>query len=123
MSVTGIDHINIRTLDVAASARFYVELLGFRFGLGPMVMGHQGQWLYDDEGRPIIHLRFLEAGSSSTGPIDHVALNCRNKAQILERLKARDIAFGIAEGLIPGVTQIFVKDPHGVALELNFTDE
>jgi catechol 2,3-dioxygenase-like lactoylglutathione lyase family enzyme len=123
MAVNGLDHVNIRTTDVATFAQFYVDLFDFEFRQGPLVMGHQSNWLVDANGRAIIHLRVLEADSVSTGPIDHVALSCRGKAQILERLKSRHIEFGMVEGLLPGVTQVMVKDPHGVTLELNFADE
>jgi catechol 2,3-dioxygenase-like lactoylglutathione lyase family enzyme len=123
MPVNGLNHVNIRTTDVARSAQFYVDIFDFEFRQGPLVMGQQPNWLYDNAGRPIIHFRMLEPDSKSTGPIDHVALNCQGKAEILERLKRRDIEFAVAENLLPGLTQVFLKDPHGVALELNFTDE
>lgn len=123
MPVTGLDHINIRTTDVAASAKFYVDLFDFELRRGPEVMGRRGSWLYDASGQPIIHFRVLETESQSTGPIDHVALACRDKARILERLRANNIEFKIAEGLLPGVTQIVLRDPHGVSLELNFKGE
>lgn len=122
MPVTGIDHVNIRTMDVATSARFYVDLLGFEYRQEPVMPGRLSNWLYDDRGNPIIHFRVMEPGSESTGPIDHVALRCQGVAQVVERLKARDIAFSMTEGLRPGVTQIVLKDPHGINLELNFAD-
>jgi catechol 2,3-dioxygenase-like lactoylglutathione lyase family enzyme len=122
MPVNGINHVNIRTTDVAASARFYVELLDFKFREGPQVMGQQPNWLYDNSGRPIIHLRVMAPDSESTGPIDHVALDCEGLSSMLDRLKARDIQFTVAN-VRPGLTLVFIKDPHGVALELNFKDE
>ena len=122
MSVSGINHVNIRTTDVAASSRFYVDVLDFKFREGQPVMGRQPNWLYDKSGRPIIHLRIMEAESASTGPIDHVALDCDGLSSVIERLKARNMAFNVAS-LQPGVTLVFVKDPHGVMLELNFRDE
>ncbi|CAN7410638.1 VOC family protein [Phenylobacterium sp. LjRoot219] len=121
MPVTGLNHVNIRTTDVASSAKFYVDLFDFEFRQGPVVMGNQSNWLFDRQGNAIIHFRVLGADSTSTGPIDHVALNCEGKADILSRLEARNIKFAMAENLTPGVTQVFVTDPHGVALELNFT--
>ena len=123
MPVNGLDHVNIRTMDVETSAQFYVDIFGFEFRQGPAAMGQRGNWLYDSAGHAIIHFRLLEAESQSTGPIDHIALACRGKDDMLERLRARNIAFSIAENLLPGVTQVFLKDPHGVALELNFVDE
>lgn len=123
MPVHGVDHVNIRTMDVATSAQFYVDIFDFEFRHGPAVMGQRGNWLYDSTGRPIIHFRVLEADTNSTGPIDHVALACSGKDDILERLRARNIEFAILENLLPGVTQVFLKDPHGVGLELNFSGE
>jgi catechol 2,3-dioxygenase-like lactoylglutathione lyase family enzyme len=123
MPVTGINHINIRTTDIAKSAKFYVDVFGFQFEQGAGgVTGFQRNWLYDVSGQPIIHLRVLEAGLDS-GPIDHVALNCKGKAEILEQLRARDIDVKVVENLQPGVTQVILKDPHGLTLELNFTGE
>ena len=123
MPVSGLDHVNIRTLDVAESVRFYVELFDFEYVQGPGAMGQKANWLYDSSGKPIIHFRILAAESASTGPLDHVALACHGKAEILQRLQARGIEHAVAENLTPGVTQVFLKDPHGVSLELNFSGE
>jgi catechol 2,3-dioxygenase-like lactoylglutathione lyase family enzyme len=122
MPVNGINHVNIRTTDVDASARFYTEVLDFKFRGGPMVMGREPNWLFDKSGHPIIHLRVMAPDSDSTGPIDHVALDCEGLPLVIERLKQRDLKFDIAN-LQPGLTIVFVKDPHGVMLELNFRDE
>jgi catechol 2,3-dioxygenase-like lactoylglutathione lyase family enzyme len=122
MPVNGINHVNIRTTDVEASARFYTEVLDFKFRGGPLVMGREPNWLFDKSGHPIIHLRVMAPDSDSTGPIDHVALDCEGLPLVIERLKQRDLKFDIAN-LQPGVTIVFVKDPHGVMLELNFRDE
>jgi catechol 2,3-dioxygenase-like lactoylglutathione lyase family enzyme len=123
MPVNGVDHVNIRTMDVASSARFYVDIFDFEFRKGPLVMGNQANWLFDANGHPIIHFRELPADSTSTGPIDHIALSCHGKTDILARLEARGIKFFVGDGLLPGITQVFLKDPHGVPLELNFTGE
>ena len=123
MPVNGVDHVNIRTTDVAHSAQFYVDIFDFEYRKGPVVMGNQSNWLFDANGKPIIHFRQLPSESTSTGPIDHVALACIGKVDILARLEARGVAFSVAEGLLPGITQVFLKDPHGVPLELNFSGE
>lgn len=123
MPVVGVDHINVRTMDVEKSAQFYVDVFGFEFEQGPGVMGFQRNWLHDSRGNPIIHFRILQADSASTGPIDHVALRCQGKDEILERLRARDVEFSVSDNLTPGVTQIFFKDPHGVGIELTFAGE
>jgi catechol 2,3-dioxygenase-like lactoylglutathione lyase family enzyme len=123
MPVIGLNHVNIRTSDVAASAQFYIDIFDFELRRGPTVMGQQPHWLYDDRGAPIIHFRQLDAESESTGAIDHIALSCVGKAAILERLDAKKIKFAVVDNLFPGVTQVFLKDPHGISLELNFTGD
>jgi catechol 2,3-dioxygenase-like lactoylglutathione lyase family enzyme len=122
MPVTALDHVNIRTRDVQASARFYVELLGLEARNGPMELPPEKvQWLYDAHERPIIHLNsFTPIGEGSTGPIDHVALACSGKAEMLERLTRMGAEFQVNEMASIGLTQIFTRDPHGVLLELNF---
>jgi catechol 2,3-dioxygenase-like lactoylglutathione lyase family enzyme len=122
MSVSGINHVNIRTTDVAASCQFYVDVLEFKFRQGPPIMGQQPNWLYDKNGRPIIHFRIMAADSDSTGPIDHVALDCEGLSLVIERLKARNMEFTVAN-VQSGATLVLVKDPHGVLLELNFRGE
>jgi len=122
MPVNGLDHINIRTTDVAASVQFYVDLFGFEHRQGDEIMGHRPNWLYDAQGQPIIHFRVMEPDALTTGPIDHVALKCQGVEEMVERLRARDVVFQMAKDIVPGVTQVILKDPHGVSLELNFAN-
>jgi catechol 2,3-dioxygenase-like lactoylglutathione lyase family enzyme len=121
MPVLGFDHVNIRTTDVARSAKFYVDVFDFEYRQGEAVMGQPSNWLFDPAGRAIIHLRVLEADSQSTGPIDHIALACDGMAEILERLGARGVEYSVFENPIQPITQVFLKDPHGVPLELSFS--
>jgi catechol 2,3-dioxygenase-like lactoylglutathione lyase family enzyme len=125
MPVTALDHVNIRTHDVQAAARFYAELLELeaRDAPGPFPP-EQVQWLYDRQERPIIHLNSIAPiGEGSTGPIHHVALACTDKAGVLARLNRMGAAFQVNEMAALGMTQIFTRDPHGVLLELNFTGD
>lgn len=123
MPVTGVNHVNIRTMDVEASAQFYIDLLDFELRKGALVMGRQPNWLYDGSGNPIIHFQSKEADSDSTGAIDHIALTCQGKADTLARLKARNIDYQMVENIVPGLTLVILKDPHGISLELNFAGE
>ncbi|MCJ8155794.1 VOC family protein [Sphingomonas sp. LaA6.9] len=122
MGVVGLDHVNIRTLDVAASAKFYEEVLGLTYQQGPAIMGGHAHWLYDDDGNALIHFRVMEPGATHSGAIDHVALRCRDRARVKARLDELEIEYTEADNLVPGVVQIFFPDPHGVMLELNFAD-
>jgi catechol 2,3-dioxygenase-like lactoylglutathione lyase family enzyme len=123
MHVNALDHVNIRTPDLDASARFYADVLGLRIGdLPPMVTRDRARWLYDTADRPIIHLQRFDSEPGSTGPIDHVAMRCSGKAELLARLKRIGAQFRVFE-LSPGRTIVNMRDPHGVLLELNFADE
>jgi len=123
MQVKALDHVNIRSRDVPASARFYAETLGLEPRNGPGAYApEQVQWLCDSSGHAIIHLYGFDCAPGPTGPIHHVALSCSGKAQMLDRLKQRDIRFDLHEAS-PTLTQIFLRDPHGVLLELNFAGD
>ena len=121
MPVSSFDHVNIRTEDPVASAQFYVDIFDLEYR-HQLIMGNDAHWLYDEAGRAIIHFRRVDAESSSTGSIDHVALNCRDKTTILDRLGTRNIPF-TAIDLQPSGALVLLKDPHGVALELRFLEE
>jgi catechol 2,3-dioxygenase-like lactoylglutathione lyase family enzyme len=123
MQVNALDHVNIRSRDVPASARFYAELLGLERRNGPGSFAPEKvQWLCDSQGRAIIHLFGYDCAPASTGPIHHVALSCSGKSVMLDRLKQRGMKFDMHEASA-SLTQIFVTDPHGVLLELNFAGD
>ncbi|MDE2301092.1 MAG: VOC family protein [Sphingomonadales bacterium] len=124
MAVCGINHVNIRSTDIAASAGFYSDVLGFTYRTHEVFGGFTSHWLHDEADQPIIHLRAMAPDAASTGPIDHVALNCRGKAGVIARLEARAIPFQVIENMgTSGVTLVLFNDPHGIALELNFAQE
>lgn len=123
MTVSGFNHINIRTCDIEGSAQFFVEVLGMEFRRGEPIMGTRPAWLHDEAGQPIIHLRLREADGPGCGALDHVALDCCDKAAILARLDKRGIRYAEISDIFPGVTQVMFQDPHGITLELNFAGE
>ncbi|HLI65957.1 MAG TPA: VOC family protein [Caulobacteraceae bacterium] len=129
MRVNALDHVNIFTDDMDASAKYYAELLDLDVRNGPAPMRpEQVQWVYDDQNRPIIHLNARGAPQAfardcppgPTGPIHHVALNCGGKDEVIDRLKARGAEYSMNAIASIGLTQIFTQDPNGVLLELNF---
>jgi catechol 2,3-dioxygenase-like lactoylglutathione lyase family enzyme len=121
MSVIGLNHVNIRSKDVLASAAFYEKVLRLRAGNGPMGLPpEQSRWLFDANDQPIVHLRKMDTEPGSTGPFDHVAFSCSDLDGMIEHLTSIGIKFGRFDGLGGGVTQLFLEDPHGVHLELQF---
>jgi catechol 2,3-dioxygenase-like lactoylglutathione lyase family enzyme len=120
MSVTGVNHVNIRTLNIAETVGFYTEVLGLRYDGPKMVGGFTRNWLRDQGGQPIIHLRELAPPSMSTGAIDHIALSCVDMHGVLGRLKAKGIQFASRDNPIDGIVQVVFTDPNGITIELNF---
>lgn len=129
MKVNALDHVNIVTDDIAGSARFYEEILGLVARDGPPPMKpEQVRWICDGEDRPIVHLNKRgtfqiyerDTRGPATGALHHVAFNCSGIEEMLFRLKRHDIAHQLNEVPSIGLRQIFLIDPNGVLLELNF---
>ncbi len=124
MRVNALDHINISTIDLVSSAHFYAELLDLEIRNGPaMLSPEKVQWLYDHNGHAIIHLVKRDPVPGATGAIDHIALSCSGKDDVLARLHARNAEFSVYEIAEMNQTLVFTRDPHGVLLELNFRND
>jgi catechol 2,3-dioxygenase-like lactoylglutathione lyase family enzyme len=122
MPIEALQHVNIRCADVRASRDFYVEAIGLKEGPRPP-FPFPGHWLYLGD-VAVIHLVQKPPAEARHGPgsgeIDHVAFGGSDLDGMRARLAARGLAF--EEKVVPrdGIIQLFVKDPEGVKLELNF---
>jgi catechol 2,3-dioxygenase-like lactoylglutathione lyase family enzyme len=129
MKVNALDHVNIITADLEATCDFYAELLSLeRRDAPPPLTPQTAQWMYDDGGRPILHINSLDCirtydrdvATGPTGSIHHVALNCSGYDDVMARLNARDMDHQVNLIEAIGLRQVFTQDPNGVLLELNF---
>ena len=121
MSVHKLDHVNIAgPAELIARCRdFYVDAIGLTEGFRPPFR-RAGYWLYAGDA-PLIHLTVsAEDAPGPTGAFNHFALQCDDLEQMLARLQQRGVAYEITS--VPGadVTQLFVRDPAGVGVELSF---
>ncbi len=122
VSVGVLDHFNIRTRNLAETVHFYEDVLGLKKGARPN-FAFPGAWMYS-EGRPVVHLVDISVTSEpqkpDSGVVHHVAFVSRGFDGMTQRLKSKGMAFEARQ--VPGgeLWQIFVRDPNGVMIELNY---
>ena len=135
MPLSHIEHVLIQTADMAATRDWYVRVLGFRVGPSPDFK-FPVCWLYLGD-QDVIHVteggaqvsdnrrRYVGQESSATqgsGVIDHVAFRCSGLEQMLEHLTSLGVPFKRRQVNDQGLYQLFLFDPNGVKVELNFAN-
>ncbi len=120
MALRSLDHVTVLCADLERTRDFYVDALGMTAGWRPN-FGVPGAWLYVGE-RPVVHLVGGRDGDGPepTGSFDHFALEAEDYDAMAARLENLGLDFERAD--VPGapVRQLFVRDPDGVKVELNF---
>lgn len=124
-----LDHINIQTERLAETAAFYRDVLDLRAGdppppLDPALV----RWMFDPDGRAIFHLSSPGAltgmaninTGGDTGAVHHVALACSGHDAMLAKLDRMGLDHHENHVAAIDLKQIFVRDPNGVLLELNY---
>ena len=124
MPVEGFQHINTRSADVERTRDFYVRVLGLRVGDRPPFQS-TGYWLYLGD-QAVVHLVQRgpdDTGDRGSGNLDHVAFRGVDLDGTRQALRAAGIPF--REAVVPRdkTVQIFVHDPDGIKLELNFEQQ
>lgn len=138
MPIAKLAHYSIRTTDMNASRRFYVEVIGLKEGFRPPFR-FPGLWLYrdgDESDYGVVHIIGIDTAESAglaeylgdKGPdalhgsaaVDHLAFLATDLTDMHRRLHAAGLAF--RERTVPslGLHQLFVEDPSGVTIELNY---
>ena len=120
MPLQNLDHINVYCADLDRSIAFYTQALGLHDGPRP-AFGIPGAWLYLGD-RPVVHLIGGRQGEAPlmTGPFDHIAFEAQDFEAMRTKLHALGLPF--QENDVPDfkIQQLFVHDPDGVKIELNF---
>jgi catechol 2,3-dioxygenase-like lactoylglutathione lyase family enzyme len=136
MPVKALDHYNIRTTRLVETINFYADVLGMQPTLPPGSKNFDmSAWICDATGRAIVHVNHAdtnyppparlhpsEIDDRHTGRVDHIAFESENYPAMLENLKAREVPYVTSEIAKIRLRQIFVHDPNGVLLELNFRE-
>lgn len=138
MSLNSLDHCSIRTVKLEETRDFYVDILGMTDGDRPD-FPFPGAWLYVD-GTAVVHLVGVDPDDPSglqeylggeisaealdgSGAFDHIAFRAKEPGTVRGRLKKHGYPY--RERKVPNMDlfQIFVEDPNGIMIELNYWNE
>lgn len=136
---TTLSHLSIRTLDLEATAGFYNKVIGLTEGPRPPFQ-FPGKWLYagddSDYANAVIHLIGIDKNDPSglkaylgdrdldslkgSGAVDHVAFFVTGLEEKINLLKRLNVPFRERSVPLIKLHQLFVDDPNGVVIELNY---
>jgi len=138
MSLSSLDHCSIRTVKLQETRDFFVDILGMEDGARPE-FPFPGNWLYVD-GTAVVHLVGVDPDDPSglqqylggdisaealdgSGAFDHIAFRAKNAEALIGRLKEKGYPY--FERKVPDMDlfQVFVDDPNGITIELNYWAE
>lgn len=134
-----LNHYSIRSADLDACRHFYVDVLGLAVGPRPE-FPFPGLWLYQADSsvysNAAVHIIGIEPADQSglegylgarepqalqgTGVVDHIAFFATGLAEMRRRVAG--LGLSATERTVPGLglQQMFLTDPNGVVIELNY---
>ena len=119
MTAQAMDHFTILAEDLAATCAFYRDLLGLTEGYRPN-MGFPGAWLYAGE-VAVLHVVVKNPlPKQRAGVLDHMAFTAADLPGTVAKLKKRGIAYNLGRQVETGTWQLFLHDPNGAKVELDF---
>lgn len=133
MPLDHLQHILIQSADLEGTKDWWVDVLGLEVGPHPDFRVPV-YWLYL-KGRDVLHVttggkdasenRKRYAGQESeatygSGVVDHIAFHATGLDDMMARLDARGVAYKQRQITDRNLYQLFLFDPNGVKVELNF---
>ena len=134
MRISHLEHFLIIADDIEETTSWYVDNLGFCVGETPD-FGVPVNWLYLGD-RDVIHVAQSNVSNISKRPvatrseitrgghpIHHVAFRASGLDETLVHLQANGIEYVEQQASGQNVYQVFLQDPNGITVELNFSAE
>src|SRR4051812_39327610 len=137
MPVSHIEHLLIAADDIDATRDWYTRVLGMTSGAHPY-FGFPVHWMYIGD-VDVVHIgpsakiagdiqkkylgRTSQATAQGTGAIDHIAFRASGLRDILEHLRREKISFSQRRANGQALFQLFLYDPNGIKIELNYAAE
>lgn len=136
MPLAHLEHVLLQTADMEATRDFYTRVLGLHVGPSPDFK-FPVFWLYLGD-RDVIHVTVGGANTSEnrkqyvgqqsdavsgSGVIDHLAFRATGLSDMMEHLARHNVPFRKRMVNDQGLFQLFLMDPNGVKVELNFSND
>jgi catechol 2,3-dioxygenase-like lactoylglutathione lyase family enzyme len=134
MTISHIEHFLVAADDIDATRDWYARVLGMKPGPHPD-FGFPVHWMYLGD-TDIVHIgpsakqageiqkKFLGRTSqdigAGTGALDHIAFRATGLRGMLEHLKKEKISFTQRRANGQALFQLFLYDPNGIKIELNY---
>ena len=136
MPISHIEHFLVASDDIDATRDWYARVLGMKSGPHPD-FGFPVHWMYLGE-VDIVHIgpsaknaneiqkkyigRTSQDAGAGTGALDHIAFRATGLRQMLQHLRAENVQFSQRRANGQALFQLFLYDPNGVKIELNFAN-
>ncbi len=135
MPLHHLEHFLIQTADLEGTRDWYVRTLGMRVGPSPDFK-FPVVWLYIGDtdvlhltvgGKNVSENRKAYLGQQSeavqgSGVVDHIAFRCTGLQEMMANLQKHQVTFHKRMVDDQGLFQLFMLDPNGVKIELNFAN-
>ncbi len=134
MPLSHIEHFLIAADDIDRTGEWYCRVLGLQEGPHPD-FGFPVKWLYAGK-VDVVHIgpsaknagenqkkylgRTSQDTGAGTGALDHIAFRATGLKQMMAHLKAQGVAFNERRASGQALYQLFMLDPNGIKIELNY---
>ena len=134
-----LNHFSIRTTDMEATRVFYETVLGLTVGPRPP-FPFPGLWLYNGDHAHVVNAMVHVIGIDKSDPeglkkylgdrdlsslqgsgaVDHIALMTTGLETMVAHLKKLGVPYRERTVPVIGLHQLFLDDPSGLVIELNY---
>ena len=132
MPLTELNHYFVRANDLEQTKNFYCDVLGFQvmprpsfpfpgywLGVNGKIQVHMGPDGIDNADRYYLGTP-KNAATDHAGVVDHIAFVASEPGEFIRRLRSHKVDFQPRSLPEFDLYQIFIKDPNGLTIELNF---
>lgn len=137
MPLSHIEHFLVAADDIDATRDWYARVLGLEPGPHPD-FGFPVHWMYSGE-VDLVHIgpsarnageiqkkylgRTSQDAGAGTGALDHIAFRATGLRGMLEHLRREKVPFTQRRANGQALFQMFLYDPNGIKVELNYAAE